>query len=247
VFAGVGIDKRWQYRPAHPQRGEERTVNFLLDLLWRVVLVGFCPDGAADVINQHIYASGLGQCEVHGGLRSGKGFQIGGGGVRLTRTSASELFCALMHQISAVYQDHGAIFTRDALSYSKANILGCTRDNNNLVFEALRGNNTLLIGGATYRHRHLYAHLFGDPLALFRVLLTSFCLLLSGTLLLFGIVLLIVDIQRWGVVAVEVLAYCLHHWWWATQVGIVFTTGEVLRRIHVIGDKATALMSFFLR
>src|SRR5699024_3797696 len=232
VFAGVGIDKRWQYRPSHPQRGEERTVNFLLDLLWRVVLVGFCPDGAADVINQHIYASGLGQCEVHGGLRSGKGFQIGGGGVRLTRTSASELFCALRHQISAVYQDHGAIFTRDALGYSKAKALGCTRDNNNLVFEALRGKNTLLIGGASSRHRHPAAHLFGDPPGLSRDLLTCVCLLLSDTWHLVGLDRIVVYNQRGGVVAGEVLAYCPHHWWWATHAGKGLPIGEVLRRVH---------------
>src|SRR5699024_6773378 len=128
------------------------------------------------------------------------------------------------------------------LGYRKADALGSTRDDHNLVFEALRGENSLFIGGSANWHRHLHTDLYCDLFSLFRNLLTG----LSGTRLLVSVELLVVEIQRRGVMAVEVLAYCFHHWRWATQVRIGLAFSEVLSRIHVISDKATALVSFFL-
>src|SRR5699024_3036041 len=152
------------------------------------------------------------------GLCTSEGFKVSGGGIDIACACIDKLLCFLVDQVSAVNEDNSAILPRDTLRDGKADALGRTRDDDNLIFKTLRGENPLLIGGAANWHRHLNTDLYCNLFSLFGNLFSC----LSCTRLLVSVEFFIVEIQRWGVMSIEVLAHGFDHWWWSAQVGVGF-------------------------
>jgi hypothetical protein len=96
-----------QHGAAAPQGGEQRAADLRFDLGFLVVLEGLGPDGAADVVDQHIDAAKAGQSLGGHGLGAGEGLQVGlegVGGASCRHDAGNDL----LHQRRAVHRQHPA-------------------------------------------------------------------------------------------------------------------------------------------
>ncbi len=123
-----------QHGAAAPQRGEQRAPDFRLDLLGRIFLVGLGPDGAADVIDQHIDPAVGGQCGRDQLFGAGPGFQVHPGHQR-QRAQGLHFGRHFLHQLRTVGQHQLRALLRQRQGHAAAYALGCARDDDNLSFK----------------------------------------------------------------------------------------------------------------
>ncbi|MNZ71921.1 hypothetical protein D3C78_902880 [compost metagenome] len=111
---------------ATPQGREQRTTHLGLDLRCLVVLERFGPDGAADVVDQHIEAPEA----LDGGLHHPAAFvvllKVGGQGQHLS--GRGQLLLHFEHQLGTIHQDQLRPFGCHALGHPLPDALGSAGD-----------------------------------------------------------------------------------------------------------------------
>ena len=133
--AALLLDHRRQHGAAAPQGGEQRAAHFGLDLGFFVELEGLGPDGAADVVDQHVDTLELAQGLGNHGLGAGEGFEVGLEGCSLA-LGGLDLLDDFIDQVGTVDGQHLAAFGRNLHRDAPADALGGAGHDDDFFLEA---------------------------------------------------------------------------------------------------------------
>ena len=122
-----------QRRVAAPQRGEQRAAHLGLDLVLAVVLKRLGPDGAADVVDQHVQAAKAQHGLGHHALALGVALQVGR--EREHTFGGAGQLAQFVHQLRAVHSHHAGALFQQPFDDAPAYALRRSGDDRHLVLE----------------------------------------------------------------------------------------------------------------
>ena len=102
------------------------------------MLEGFGPDGAADVVDQHVEAAETLDGGGHDAFAFGVLLKVGGQGQH--RVLGGQFGLEFEHQFGAVHQDQAGALLGQALGDTPADALGGAGDQGDFVWEAVHGD-----------------------------------------------------------------------------------------------------------